>query len=297
MDPLAPSMQEVPPAPSVGGQLQSLGSLLRNSWRVYRNLFKVFFGLVLITFVASVLPVVTLQVSLIVSAVEIFLAAILSVITSIAMVDVIVTDGADGVASSLQKGMKLFWPYVWVVFLVGLVVMGGLFLLIIPGLIMGVMLEFSSYALIAENKRGLDALAQSWYYIKGRAWSIVWRLLVIGIISLAVVLILGTLTKLGHGSYDQNLIYTLVKNLISAILEPFALIYVILIYRDLKQIKGEIDPASLQSKRKKLGWFIAASIIIPLVLTGLVIFGLVHNNLKNIKFNPSTASSILRVIQ
>jgi hypothetical protein len=49
---------------------------------------------------------------------------------------------------------------------------------------------FSSYTLLLEGKDGLDALASSSMFVRGRSWQIFWRMLVIGIIAILPILII-----------------------------------------------------------------------------------------------------------
>ncbi len=54
-------------------------------------------------------------------------------------------------------------------------------MLIVPGIILSLALIFSSFALVLENRRGLDALMQSRAYAKGYWWAIFGRYLLFGL--------------------------------------------------------------------------------------------------------------------
>jgi len=54
---------------------------------------------------------------------------------------------------------NLIWPVILASFLVGLSVIGGTLLFIIPGIIFAVWYSFTSYAVIFEGAKGLDAIA------------------------------------------------------------------------------------------------------------------------------------------
>ena len=71
---------------------------------------------------------------------------------------------------SYRFGFKRLGSVILVSVLVGLAVLGGLILLIIPGLIFLVLLSVSVPVLIVENRRGTDAMSRSWNLVKGHFW-------------------------------------------------------------------------------------------------------------------------------
>src|SRR3989344_4310300 len=73
----------------------------------------------------------------------------------------------SGLKDTFTQGVKLFFPFLWVSILMTLTVMGGLILLIIPGVILSFYLSLGMYVLIDEDKRGLAALVSSWNYVRG----------------------------------------------------------------------------------------------------------------------------------
>jgi uncharacterized membrane protein len=73
------------------------------------------------------------------------------------------TVGEDpGVEQSYRFGFHRFWSVLLVGLLVGLAVVGGLILFIIPGIWIGFRLSLSTQALVVEGRRPTEAMGRSW---------------------------------------------------------------------------------------------------------------------------------------
>lgn len=120
----------------------------------------------------------------------------------------------------LSHGLVLAGSYAWVSFIVALTVLGGFILLIIPGIVFAVWFSFSTYVFIAEGKKGKSAMVRSKELVKGYWWVIFGRLLVIGILGAIV-------SQIPFLGYLINLLFMM----------PLTLIYMYLLYEDLKRIK------------------------------------------------------------
>jgi len=72
--------------------------------------------------------------------------------------------------ASYKWGFARFGSVLLISILVGLAVIGGFILLIIPGLIFLVMFSVSIPALVVENLRGTEAMSRSWNLVKGFFW-------------------------------------------------------------------------------------------------------------------------------
>jgi hypothetical protein len=123
---------------------------------------------------------------------------VLSMTASVGMISAV--GKGTGFVESYKLGFKLFWASVWVAIMVMLTVIGGYFLLIIPGIMVAIQLALTSYILVLEGKHGMAALIQSREYLKGYWWAFFGRIalllaVVYGImlvIFLPVHLLLGT---------------------------------------------------------------------------------------------------------
>ena len=75
-----------------------------------------------------------------------------------------------------------FWPYVGLFFLIGIIVFIGLMFCVIPGIYFGVVLSLSICLLIFQNRGALDAISDSFSFIKEHWWETFGILLVIQIL-------------------------------------------------------------------------------------------------------------------
>ncbi len=70
-----------------------------------------------------------------------------------------------------RTAWRLFLPLAWTGLLQTMVILGGLFLLIIPGVYLMFALTFSQLLVVSENLRGFQAMAASYALIQGRWWA------------------------------------------------------------------------------------------------------------------------------
>lgn len=98
---------------------------------------------------------------------------------------------ASGPAASYTQALSIVLPFVWMGVLSFMAVIGGAVFLILPGIYLSVLLSFSSYVFIAEKLRGLNALATSWYYVKGMWLAVALRVFCFAILTAFGGIILG----------------------------------------------------------------------------------------------------------
>jgi hypothetical protein len=243
--------------------LSSLSDLFRRAIDFYKKHFVILATLTCIYFIANLLPYFGLLTSgkagLILNPVLNLAGVILSFLTSVALLDTVVEDGMpqNGLSGAYKKGMTLIWAYFVTGFLSVLAVFGATLLLVVPGIIMGIMLGFSSYIVFAENKKGTAALIQSWYYVKGRAGGVFWRMLAAGFIVWFIIFIIIVALAMIFGWSNQtnepNLAQSVVTTFLASVVEPLIIIYVFLIYKELKSFHSEpIAEEEYKSKKKKL---------------------------------------------
>ena len=175
---------------------------------------------------------------------------------------------------ALQKGLKFFLPYLWVYFLVNIIVAGGFLLFIIPGIIFSIWFSLAEIVLVFEEKRGMSALFQSKQLIAGRWWGVFWRLLVFNLIFGAIFLIFHfSLSNIFPSQIAQKFNY-----LFQLFILPFGLIYHLLIYKNLKEIK-EVPAPEILPKSNKIKYgliaFLGLLIVTPMVVLAIlnVVFG------------------------
>lgn len=181
-------------------------------------------------------------------------------------------------------------PLIGVGILVSLAELGGIILLLIPGIIAYVHLLFTMIIVVAEDKRGFDALVASWEYVRGNAWKVFWRMLVLGVMIAIIGAIVGAILAAGgegNGGYmfggNESVssylnVRELPVNIFSYfVFTPIATIYMYHLYVALSKEKGMIDLESVSSKKtrtriKLLSLLGALAIPVALMLLGGFIF-------------------------
>jgi hypothetical protein len=164
-----------------------------------------------------------------------------------------VSDEALGIKDALDRGSQRIGSFIWLFIILGFIITGGFLLIIIPGVIFLVWFIFSQFILAKENKRGMDALLKSKEYVKGYWFDVFIRLSLIWLISV----IIGIIPILGA--------------ILSIFFMPYMMIFLYLIYKDLKTVKGEVTfLSSAGEKFKWIGVGILGYIILPVFLIGLM---------------------------
>jgi hypothetical protein len=133
---------------------------------------------------------------------------------------------------SYRFGFKRLGSVILVSVLVGLAVVGGFILLIIPGIIFLVLFSVSVPVLIVENRRGRAAMSRSWNLAKGHFWHAFGVIIVAGLI---VGFISGIIGAIGGSAWFVRWIFTAIGQILTA---PFSALVSVLLYLDLRT-RGE----------------------------------------------------------
>jgi hypothetical protein len=131
-------------------------------------------------------------------------------------------DDHHGIMESLCTGWKYLFPMLWISTLYSGIVITGFCLLILPGLILALSMFFCLIVMLDEQRTGLDALMVSRLYMRGHWWDTLIKMLLIGLLFVAVSPV----------------------PLLPLLFTPFMLLYLVAMYRDLKQAAGNVDPDS-----------------------------------------------------
>jgi hypothetical protein len=144
--------------------------------------------------------------------------------------------------ASYRYGFKRLGSVILVSLLVGLAVLGGLLLLVIPGLIFAVMLSVAVPALVVENRRGTEAMGRSWNLVKGHFWHAVGVILIAGIITGVIGGIIGAI---GGTAWFTRWIFTAIATVITA---PYSSLVLVLLYLDLRARSEALSAGTLRSE-------------------------------------------------
>lgn len=254
---LSSQSQPVPPPAQTISSLPGATAIFGQAWAIYKQRFGTFLGVMIIPmlvimaiFLAIFIGGGPLGASLLSSksaaggiGLFIFLAILFFVIILIsqtwaqAALLYAIKDSQEriGVIESYRRGWHKILSYWWISLLGGFIVSGGLFLLVIPGIIFAVWFSLALFILVAEDLKGMNALLKSKEYVKGKWGGVFWRFLFIGVLSIIISLLpplIFSLLKIPLGSGISRFV-------IGLFLPPFIITYLFLIYSNLKALKGE----------------------------------------------------------
>ncbi len=158
--------------------------------------------------------------------------------------------GRVDIRTEASESWKILFPMLWVTILQFIVVMGGLFLVILPGIYLGILLMFAPLEVLA-GERSFGALSASARLIKGRWWAVLGRslassavLMAAGFVFMvAAFFLIGLIAgpqKLGYAaSIAQadpfiDAIFGVLNGILLWLLLPLSLCLQVRLWRDLK---------------------------------------------------------------
>lgn len=148
--------------------------------------------------------------------------------------------GSGGVTTlkkALKDGWLIKWSFLFVMILFGLAVIGGMILLIIPGIIFIIWYFFHPYVLVCENLKGRAVLSRSRELVRGYWWGVTIHVLVLFAMVGGIALIISFIIPSSENSVPsfERFVKTLFYQLVAL---PFSTIYFFILYKNLKTIKG-----------------------------------------------------------
>lgn len=135
-----------------------------------------------------------------------------------------------------KLGLRLVVPVILASLLVGLIVIGGLILLVLPGILFAIWYSFVQPVVLLEDKRNWAALKQSREYVRGRWWGVFGRLILLGLTSLIISVIIGLV------SGWMGVVGDIASGLFSIlVLTPITTIFLYLLYRSAKETTVSVE--------------------------------------------------------
>jgi Membrane domain of glycerophosphoryl diester phosphodiesterase len=147
-----------------------------------------------------------------------------------------------GLEQSYRFGFARLGPILVVSILVGLAILLGLIVFIIPGIYLGVRLAVSIQALVVEGRRGTEAMRRSWDLVGGHWWHAASTLLVGALITGVVNAVITA--PFGAGAWFIQGVAAAVATTVTL---PYGALVGVLLYLDLRARKERIDLDTLTS--------------------------------------------------
>lgn len=96
-----------------------------------------------------------------------------------------------------RLGYKNIWRYLLTSLVLGLIIVGGVILLIIPAVIFGIWFSFTIFLVLDKNMKIGEALRTSKLMVKGKFWQVLGRNLVFGLFTVLLSLIFTAIPYVG----------------------------------------------------------------------------------------------------
>jgi hypothetical protein len=260
---------DIPPEQKTAhGEISALSDLFREAWETYKRRLGTLIALYLLSFLFFALAfgvffgfgfLVSLLLGeskavIVAGAITGALAGMLVMTWGIAAVAYAVVDEQIGIKDSLGKAWDKVGAFLWFFSVFGYLITGGFLLFFFPGVIFLVWFSFGQFILAAEGQKGMDALLKSKEYVRGQWFDVFARLFVIYALSGLI----GAVPFVGP--------------LLSLLFAPFMMIFLFLIYRDLRGLKTDVPFAySSAEKWKWLGVATLGYLVLPVFI--LVLMG------------------------
>lgn len=253
--------------------LSPIGELFGGAWQVYKERFWTLVGIMAIPVLAwlliggigvgigllsSLFGGASIVVIVLFSVIAIALAILLTFWPQAALIYAVKERSRRiGIKESFVKAWHTLSSFIWVSALTSLAIAGGFLLLIVPGFIFAVWFLFAAYILIAEGVKGSAALSKSRELVRGRWWSIFGRMILLGLVAGGIGFIIALIPIVGQ----------LIVNLL---ITPFSIVFLYLLYEDLKRVKGEGQTETRQRPPRSDQKGISTKVIIGLAILGLI---------------------------
>lgn len=169
-----------------------------------------------------------------------------------------------GIFDSYKNTWNKLGGYFWLISLQGVITLGAFALLIVPGIIVFIWFSFSLFIFINENEKGLNVLLRSYEYVKGRWGAIFTRIAIPNLF----LFLFGVACGILFGK--NNVVWPFINILIA----PLFLVYSFSLYKNLKEVRGEVGCYDQDKRKLFIGfsiWGLLFSILFPICLIVLLI--------------------------
>ncbi|MGC9598872.1 MAG: hypothetical protein ABSE18_00610 [Minisyncoccia bacterium] len=250
-------------------RLDPISSLFRASWQIYKDRFWDIAGIVVLPLMLIFIGGMFLNLNgggFVLGLIISLCACVLVLVASSAIIFAV--HEKSGVWESYKKALALLWPIVWLGILILFVVMGGFVVFIIPGILFSIWIAFSTYALLLEGKRGMNAMVQSRGYVEGYWWAILGRFVLLMLFTILV----GVAIQIPVAILVGNVAHSVATALLDVLFQSFAIVYSYVLYQNLRAAKPNLTSA--QANKGK-GLFIGSGIvglIAPILISIIIIF-------------------------
>lgn len=187
-----------------------------------------------------------------------------SVIGTSMMISVAEAQQKPSVGSLISRGLKLFLPVFFTSLLMFFIIYGGLFLLIIPGIIIAILTGFSIYEVVFTEHRYVAAIKNSVKMVAQNFGELFVRVLVIIGISIGLVIVESILQNMAGGESSEAMpLISLVMGVVQMIFGWFIMCYYFLLYTEARKATDFNKSASITWMWvvAVLGWLLSVVVL------------------------------------
>lgn len=189
----------------------------------------------------------------------------ISIAMPIASIEILQEVHSAQISTLLKRSKRLFVPYCLTSLLVGLLIIGGMMVILLPGLLIAFFFLFVPYEIVIGQQSGSAALRRSYFMVKNHFWEVLSRVL---LLEIGILLVSSLCNRFAKG----DVLLTIVSVLFSLFAGWFIQAYLFLLY---KQVKAR----TAFEKSVSIRWIWIVSLIgWLLLLCGIVavVVGLAH---------------------
>jgi len=139
------------------------------------------------------------------------------------------------IKEALKEARPFVWKYLWTEVLGGIIILGGLILLVVPGIIWAVSFSMTCWIVLLEGKTNWTALKASKELVKGYWWPVFGR----GLLILCLSILLSIITSPFDRSAGGQSKYNIVRSIVDIVATPFTVAYLYNMYKSLRNIKKQ----------------------------------------------------------
>lgn len=225
--------------------------LLKQSFDTYRSKFSTFFIFGLVVFAVTLIQIFSVRArSMPIFIASVVATVIVSYIMYIAMLRVAGETGKSSAWGALVRVEHYIVPSLWVSVAIILVSLGGLLILVIPGVVLSIFVMFSLLAVVIDHYEKTEAIVYSWHLVKERWFGVFVRLLVANIVIGGIALVvmgifwlfgigetpLETISRAKVGDFSVSVSQTIMSEIIgNFFILPLAIIFIAKLYEALKR--------------------------------------------------------------
>ncbi len=283
-----------PPPGKLDGRLPSVINLFKESWQLFKVILLPFLrliglgivgfaavGLIIgaIVFILTVFKVNPFSLTSIAASTGVFetiliivtilltivgliyLIAVISPMIQISIIMILSSGGNLPVLQAIKNSRVLAIPFFLTTAFSGLVMAGGIYALLIPGIYFSVIFAFVQYIVVVDGLKGKEALKRNYMMVKGRFWPVFFRFIAISIISYALSFVLQLVA-------DDNSFLVILLTIFNIFVNLFTAAYCFVLFQKVKQLPLYPRPVSMK-------WIWVTSILgfvmFPLLLAFMLI--------------------------